>query len=136
MTGRAYWRDIILGRVLPGALFGLALVLEADRVRRAWAAAGGLQPDAGLFAAVNSTLVLAYYAILVALYVVRLPPLGSDRRPGIVIASFFGTIAPMVIPVLPHGPRRDWLLLPSDLLSLLGVAWTLWALLTLGRSFA
>lgn len=136
MTRLAYWRDLVLGRVLPGVVFGLALVIQADRVWGSWEPVRSWAPDADLYGAVNSTLILVYYAILVALYVVRLPPKGSDRRSGIVIAAFAGTLAPMCIPLLPRGPRQDWLLLPADVLSLLGVAWTLWALLSLGRSFA
>jgi protein-S-isoprenylcysteine O-methyltransferase Ste14 len=77
-----------------------------------------------------------YYGLLVALYVARLPARDADRRPSTAVIAFGGSFLAMCIPFLPGAPRRDWLLLPADLVSLVGIVWTLWALLWLGRSFA
>ena len=37
---------------------------------------------------------------------------------------------------LPAAESRDWLLLPADLLALVGIGYALWSLAYLGRSFA
>ncbi len=129
--------DVAAGRVIPASVFVLLLWTQASRTHAAVAAAvvHGAVPATGL-RAVNSALVLAYFALLAGLYLVRLPPRRSDRRPGIVAASFAGTFLVMGAGLLPAGVRRDWLLLPADLLTLAGLAWTIWSLLSLRRSFS
>ncbi len=121
--------------MLPGALFGVALVVQGARVQRAWTPVQGWDA-VNVLAAVNALLMMLFYGLLVAVYVARLPPRDGDRRPGIVLVSFVGSFAPMCVPLLPAAPRRDWLLLPADLVSMAGIGWTLWSLLCLGRSFA
>jgi protein-S-isoprenylcysteine O-methyltransferase Ste14 len=132
----ARWRELLLGRVVPGSLFGFALVVQGNRVRGAWASVGGANAGPDLLAAIDALMVFLYYGLLVALYVARLPPRDGDRRPTIALAAFGGSFLSICIPFLPAAPRRDWLLLPADLVSLAGIAWTIWSLLWLGRSFA
>jgi protein-S-isoprenylcysteine O-methyltransferase Ste14 len=130
-------RDLVLGRAVPAALFGIVVVAEAVRLRDMVLAA--VRPgatDADGLAALNSTLVLGYYCMLVGLYVVRLPQRGSDRRPLIALASFGGGFLVLLVPFLPAAPRRDELLLPADLLGLAGIICTVWSILHLRRSFS
>jgi protein-S-isoprenylcysteine O-methyltransferase Ste14 len=122
--------DVVAGRAIPASVFVLLLLAQASRTYAAVAAAvGGLR-------VVNSALTLVYFALIAVLYVVRLPPRRGDRRPGIVAASFAGTFIVMCAPFLPAGQRRDWLLLPADLLTLAGIACAVWSLLYLRRSFS
>jgi protein-S-isoprenylcysteine O-methyltransferase Ste14 len=136
LRAAAGWRDLLLGRVVPASLFGIALMVQANRVRGAWASVRGWNAGPGVLAAVDALMVFLYYGLLVALYVARLPPRDRDRRPPIALAAFGGSFLSMCIPFLPAAPRRDWLLLPADLVSLAGIVWTIWSLLWLGRSFA
>jgi protein-S-isoprenylcysteine O-methyltransferase Ste14 len=132
-----HWRELLLGRVAPIAAFCLLLIAQISHIRGELAVAGqrGLTPTAILTDA-NAALLLAYYALLMGLYLVRLPPSATDRRPSIIVASFAGTFLIMGISFLPSAPRRDWLLLPSDLLTLAGILYSLWSLLFLRRSFS
>ena len=52
------------------------------------------------------------------------------------LASFAGTFLVMTVPFLPGAARRDWLLLPADLLAVAGSALALWSLAHLRRSFS
>jgi protein-S-isoprenylcysteine O-methyltransferase Ste14 len=133
----ADWRDLLLGRVVPALLFAFVLVAEATRLwNTAVVAARRGASLADTLAALDNLLVLAYYCLLVFLYVVRLPPRGSDRRPLVAAASFAGSFMVMLVPFLPGAPRRDWLLVPADLLGLAGIVFTVWSLLYLRRSFS
>src|SRR5207247_7248309 len=131
------WRDLVIGRVVPASAFGFLLVAEAVRLRdTAIVAFRRRSTEADALAALDSLLVLVYYCLLVILYVVRLPHRDGDRRPLIAAASFAGAFMVMLVPFLPAAPRRDWLLLPADLLGLAGILFTVWALLHLRRSFS
>jgi protein-S-isoprenylcysteine O-methyltransferase Ste14 len=85
---------------------------------------------------VDSVLLLAYYVLLVVLYCTRLPASDGDRRPRVMIAAFAGAYLISTVPLLPQAPRRDWLLWPSDILTVAGLLFTLWSLLYLRRSFS
>jgi protein-S-isoprenylcysteine O-methyltransferase Ste14 len=52
------------------------------------------------------------------------------------IAAFGGAYLITTVPLLPQAPRRDWLLWPADILTVAGLAFTLWSLLYLRRSFS
>jgi len=124
-------------RAVPAAAFGLVLVVQADRLRRAVATASGPSASpADRLAALDVALLIAFYALLVVVYLVRLPPRDGDRRPGIALASFAGSFLVMIVPLVPAAPRRDWLLMPADLLTLAGITCTIWSLLWLRRSFS
>lgn len=132
-----YLTDLLLGRAVPAVVFGVVL---SAQLLRTWATLGvAARPGATTvdrLAAVNSALILGFYALLVVLYAARLPRLGGDRRLPIVLASFAGTFLVMTVPFLPGPARRDWLLLPADLLAVAGSALALWSLAHLRRSFS
>src|SRR5205085_2581662 len=121
----------------PVLAFGAALVVQGSHARTAVAlAARRGATTADLLGAVDSALLLAYYAVLVGLYCVRLPASGGDRRPRVLIAAFAGAYLITTVPLMPQAPRRDWLLWPSDILTVAGLLFTLWSLLYLRRSFS
>ena len=117
--------------------FGCVLVVQANHARTAIGTAVGREAStADLLGAVDTVLLLAYYVLLVALYCVRLPARDGDRRPRVVIAAFAGAYLITTVPLMPQAPRRDWLLWPSDILTVVGLLFTLWSLLFLRRSFS
>jgi protein-S-isoprenylcysteine O-methyltransferase Ste14 len=127
----------MLGRVIPGAWFGFVLVVQVMHLQSEVAAAGRRSASTvALLDIANTCLLLAYYGLLVGLYVVRLPHFDGDRRPHIAAASFAGTFLVTAVPFLPAAPRRDWLLLPADVATLAGILYALWSLLYLRRSFS
>jgi len=131
------WRDLLLGRAIPIAAFGCVLVVQANHARTAvGTAAGRGASTADLLGAVDTLLLLVYYVLLVALYCIRLPARDGDRRPRVVIAAFAGAYLITAVPLMPQAPRRDWLLWPSDILTVAGLLFTLWSLLFLRRSFS
>ena len=131
------WRDLLLGRAIPILAFGCVLIVQADHARTAiGTAARRGASTADLLAAADTVLLFLYYALLVALYCVRLPAMDGDRRPRVVIAAFAGAYLISTVPLMPQAPRRDWLLWPSDILTVAGLLFTLWALLFLRRSFS
>jgi protein-S-isoprenylcysteine O-methyltransferase Ste14 len=123
--------------VIPILAFGFTFAVQAAHVRTAIStAAGDDASTADLLGAVDAVLLLAYYALLVTLYCVRLPASDGDRRPLVVIAAFAGAYLITTVPLLPQAPRRDWLLWPADILTVAGLLFTLWSLLSLRRSFS
>jgi protein-S-isoprenylcysteine O-methyltransferase Ste14 len=131
------WRGLLLGRVVPVLAFGAALVVQGTHATTAIGVLGRRGAStADLGGAIDTVLLVAYYAVLVCLYCVRLPASDGDRRPQVLIAAFAGAYLITTVPLMPPAPRRDWLLWPSDLLTAAGLVFTLWSLLSLRRSFS
>lgn len=136
-TGRrrsgAYWRDLVFGRLIPSLFFSLFLVRQIVLL------AGGLhgisRPSDLLFL-LQQLLALAYFTMLVILYAVRLPQRGTDRRGYVIFIAFSGTFAAIGASFLPGGVRRDALLPVGDVLATLGLAYSVWGLAYLRRSFS
>jgi protein-S-isoprenylcysteine O-methyltransferase Ste14 len=130
---RAYWRDLVLGRLVPSLFFSLFLARQLVLL------AGGIhgirQPSDALFV-VQQLLALAYFAMLVVLYAVRLPRRGTDHRLAVIFIAFSGTFAAISASFLPGGSRRDGLILFADLLATAGLAYSVWGLAYLRRSFS
>ncbi len=132
----AYWFDIVFGRTVPALFFSIFLVDKVLEVRNAVSATPARAQPSDYLAPLDLVLALAYYAMLVAVYITRLPKRAGDARPGIVAASFFGSFAILAVGDLPRAELRTYLLLPSALLISAGLAYTLWALAYLRRSFS
>ena len=131
------WDDLILGRTLPALFFGLFIVYEVvlvgislERVTRP----GATGDD--LLAFTNRALRLVFYTMLVVLYVVRLPSKRADRRPGVVVISMVGTFCILATSYLPQSDHGPGYLLASDVLLTAGMAWSVWGLAYLRRSFS
>jgi protein-S-isoprenylcysteine O-methyltransferase Ste14 len=81
-------------------------------------------------------LALSYFTMLVVLYSTRLPKRGTDHRAAVVFIAFTGTFSAIAAPFLPGGERREGLVLLADLLATLGLAYSVWGLAYLRRSFS
>src|SRR5438552_15003556 len=129
----AYWRDLVFSRLLPSLFFSLFLARQLILL------AGGVhgihQPSDALFLA-QQLLALAYFTMLVVLYAVRLPQRGTDHRLAVILIAFSGTFAASSASCLPGGSRREGLVLFGDLLATAGLAYSVWGLAYLRRSFS
>ncbi len=133
----AYWFDIVFGRFVPAVFFSFFIVDKAllflDSLR---ALAGNLAQPSAYLGPLSQVLGLAYFTLLAFLYVIRLPKRAGDARPRIIAVSFFGSFSILLAAILPGVPARAALVLPAALVSAAGLAYTLWALTYLRRSFS
>ncbi|MHB8611822.1 MAG: methyltransferase family protein [Candidatus Dormibacteraceae bacterium] len=129
----AYWRDLVFSRLLPALFFSIFLA------RQLLFAGEGLrsihQPTDLLFL-LQQLLALAYFTMLVILYSTRLPKRGTDHRAAVVFIAFTGTFSALAAPFLPGGGRREGLVLVADVLATCGLAYSVWGLAYLRRSFS
>jgi len=84
----------------------------------------------------RQVLALAYFTMLVVLYSTRLPQRGTDHRLGVIFVAFTGTFSALLGTFLPGGERREWLVLPGDVLATIGLVYSVWGLAYLRRSFS
>jgi protein-S-isoprenylcysteine O-methyltransferase Ste14 len=129
----AYWRDLLLGRLLPSLFFSLFLVRQLVLL---WGGIQGVHGPIDALFVLQQVLALAYFALLVVLYAVRLPRLGTDHRVAVIFISFSGTFAAIGASFLPGGSRREGLVLVADVLATAGLAYSVWGLAYLRRSFS
>lgn len=132
----SYWFDIVFGRTLPAIFFSVFLVDKLVQARDAAASIPARAQPSDYLAPLDQVLGLAYFSLLVMLYVTRLPKRAGDARPAIVAASFFGSFAVLAAGVLPGVAPRSYLVLPSALAVSAGLAYTIWSLSYLRRSFS
>lgn len=129
----AYWRDLLLGRLVPSLFFSLFL---ARQLILLWSGFHGISRPSDVLFLVQQMLALAYFTMLVVLYAVRLPQRGTDHRLAVIFIAFSGTFAAISASFLPGGTRRDGLVLVADLLATAGLAYSVWGLAYLRRSFS
>jgi len=115
----AYWRDLALGRLVPSLFFSLFLARQLILL------GGGLhgisRPSDLLF---------------VGQQLLALAQRGTDHRLAVIFIAFSGTFAAISASFLPGGTRRDGLILFGDLLATAGLAYSVWGLAYLRRSFS
>ena len=128
-----YWRDLVFGRVLPALFFSFFIARYLVFV---WADLHSLHQLDDYLGLLLQCLALAYFTMLVILYSVRLPKRGTDKRLGVVFIAFTGTFSVLVATFLPGGASREWLLLPADIIAACGLAYSVWGLAYLRRSFS
>jgi protein-S-isoprenylcysteine O-methyltransferase Ste14 len=129
----AYWRDLVFSRLLPALFFSVFL---ARQLLFVWDGLRSIrQPSDSLFVG-QQLLALAYFTMLVVLYSTRLPKRGTDHRAAVVFIAFTGTFSAIAAPFLPGGSRREGLALVADLLATFGLAYSVWGLAYLRRSFS
>jgi len=129
----AYWRDLVFSRLIPSLFF--ALFLARELVLLAGSLPGVHRPLDLLFV-LQQALALAYFTMLVVLYAVRLPQRGTDHRLTVIFIAFSGTFAAISASILPGGTRREGLVLVADILATAGLAYSVWGLAYLRRSFS
>lgn len=128
-----YWRDLVFSRLLPALFFSLFL---ARQVVFVWGGLQSLHTATDDLFLVQQCLALAYFTMLVVLYSVRLPQRGTDHRLGVIFIAFTGTFTAIGASFLPGGGHRDWLVLPADVIATIGLAYSVWGLAYLRRSFS
>ena len=129
----AYWRDLLLGRLAPALVFSLFLVRQLVLLS---GSAGGVRTLGDALFVLQQALALVYFTLLVVLYAVRLPQKGTDHRLAVIVVAFTGTFAAIGASFLPGGTRRESLVLVADLLATAGLAYSVWGLAYLRRSFS
>ena len=128
-----YWLDSLFSRLIPACVFSLFLAYELILLT---SALHSLRRPADYLDVLNRALALAYFTLLVVMYVIRLPRLGTDRRALVILVSLGGTFAILGVGLLPRVPPRAGLALVADLLITAGLAWAVWGLAYLRRSFS
>ncbi|HZQ50114.1 MAG TPA: isoprenylcysteine carboxylmethyltransferase family protein [Candidatus Dormibacteraeota bacterium] len=131
--GGAYWRELLLGRVLPALFFS---VFVADQILQLSSSVQGARTVSDYLFVIRQVLALAYFTMLVVLYSTRQPARGTDHRLTVILVAFTGTFSAIVASFLPGGVRREALILPGDILATVGLAYSVWGLAYLRRSFS
>lgn len=129
----AYWRDLVFGRLLPSLFFSLFL---ARQLVLLWGSAHAVRQLQDFLFLLQEVLALAYFTMLVVLYAMRLPRRGTDHRLAVIFIAFTGTFSAIGASFLPGGTRRDGLILAGDVLATAGLAYSVWGLAYLRRSFS
>jgi protein-S-isoprenylcysteine O-methyltransferase Ste14 len=128
-----YWRDLVFGRLLPSLFFSLFL---ARQLALLWSGAHTVRSVQDFLFLLQEVLALAYFTMLVVLYAMRLPRQGTDHRLAVIFIAFTGTFSAIGASFLPGGTRRDGLILVGDVLATAGLAYSVWGLAYLRRSFS
>jgi protein-S-isoprenylcysteine O-methyltransferase Ste14 len=129
----AYWRDLFFSRLLPALFFSVFL---ARQLLFLWDGLHSVHQPSDYLFVLQQLLALAYFTMLVVLYSTRLPKRGTDHRAAVVFIAFTGTFSAIAAPLLPGGGHRQGLVLVADLLATFGLAYSVWGLAYLRRSFS
>ena len=129
----AYWRDLLFGRLLPALFFSIFL---ARQIIFAWDQLHYVRQPSDYLFVLQQLLALAYFTMLVILYSTRLPKRGTDHRATVVFIAFTGTFSAISASLLPGGGRREEFVLVADILATAGLAYSVWGLAYLRRSFS
>jgi protein-S-isoprenylcysteine O-methyltransferase Ste14 len=129
----AYWRELIFSRLIPALFFSLFL---ARQLLLVGTGLQGIRQPGDLGFVIQQGLALAYFTLLVVLYATRIPKQGSDHRLAVVFIAFTGTFSAIAASFLPGGTRREGLVLVADILATAGLAYAVWGLAYLRRSFS
>ncbi len=132
---RFFW-DVLLGRLVPLALFALAAVATALSADDAQAFMSRSVPDALHFAHELGS--FFFFTLLTFTYVTRLPRRSGRRGPRIVLVVVMVSLASAIagIVVVPVAMTRVTADLVGAVLVVLGTGYSLVALLHLRRSFS
>jgi len=129
----AYWRDLVFSRLLPALFFSLFL---ARQLLFVWDSLHNIHQASDYLFVIQQLLALAYFTMLVVLYSTRLPRIGTDHRAAVVFIAFTGTFSAIAAPFMPGGSHREGLVLVADILATAGLAYSVWGLAYLRRSFS
>ena len=129
----AYWRDLVFSRLVPALFFSLFLARQLILLSAGFR---GIHRVWDVLFVIQQALAVAYFTMLIVLYTVRLPQRGTDRRFYVIFVAFSGTFAAISASFLPGGSLREGLLPVGDVLATLGLAYSVWALAYLRRSFS
>ena len=128
-----YWRELVFSRLLPALFFSVFL---ARQLLFTWDGLGSVHKASDYFFVLQQVLALAYFTMLVVLYSTRLPRRGTDHRAAVIFISFTGTFSALAAPFLPGGGHREGLVVVADVVATAGLAYSVWGLAYLRRSFS
>ena len=128
-----YWSDLIFSRLAPAVFFSIFLVFYLLRVL---SSLNSLRQLTDYLFTLGQVLALAYFTMLVVLYSTRLPKKAGDRRPGVIFIAFTGTFSIIAAGFLPGGKYRPELGVVGVVLTTFGLAYAVWGLAYLRRSFS
>ncbi len=128
-----YWRQLVFSRLVPALFFSVFL---ARYLLTVWDSAHNVHQPSDYLFVIQQVLALAYFTMLVVLYSTRLPARGTDHRLAVILIAFIGTFSAIGASFLPGGSRHEELVLPADILATLGLAYAVWGLAYLRRSFS
>ena len=129
----AYLRELLFSRLLPALFFSMFL---ARQLLLTWDGLHSVHKTSDFLFVVQQLLALAFFTMLVVLYSTRLPKSGTDHRWAVVVIAFTGTFAALSAPFLPGSVRREGLVLVAVILATAGLAYSVWGLAYLRRSFS
>src|ERR1700730_6310404 len=134
LPGRVpYCRELVFSRLIPALFFSVFL---ARYLLTVWDSLHSIHKPSDYLFLIQQILALAYFTMLVVLYSTRLPARGTDHRFAVVFVAFTGTFSAIGASFLPGGGRHEWLVLPGDILATAGLAYAVWGLAFLRRSFS
>ena len=110
----SYWRGLLFGRLLPALFFS---VFVADQVLQVTGSVQTARTLTDYLFVLRQLLALAYFTMLVVLYSTRPAAKGTDHRLAVVFVAFTGTFSALAGSFLPGTTRREWLVLPADVLA-------------------
>jgi protein-S-isoprenylcysteine O-methyltransferase Ste14 len=128
-----YWRELILSRLAPALFFS---VFVSDQILQVAGSVQAARTLGDYLYVARNLLALAYFTMLVVLYSTRQPARGTDHRLAVILVAFTGTFSAIGASFLPGGTRRDLFILPGDILATAGLAYSVWGLAYLRRSFS
>jgi protein-S-isoprenylcysteine O-methyltransferase Ste14 len=134
--GKAYWQDIVWGRAVPAIGFCFPMLAKWELTQGAFGAWRVSQSWESGTLLVTQGLGLSYFALVVGLYIFRLPKKIGDGRLWMSLVAFFGSFAVMGLSVVPGAQTRTALLGPAAILLLVGLGYALWSLAYLNRAFS
>lgn len=128
-------RRIDLGRLVMVPVF---LALLANVGATASANLTQLVPLSfvGITRFARELLIIGFYCLLIALYLVRGRALASSRSLVANTAAIVATLLPCFLPALARHDSRLLALAAGDLLMIAGLGWSLWALAVLGQNIS
>jgi protein-S-isoprenylcysteine O-methyltransferase Ste14 len=133
-------RTLLLANGLPAVFFGFFCGVKAMFVLRAlnelWRLPDGGRSVYPVLKLSDQALGLFYFGLIAFLCATRLPRRGGRRGLGTVAASLFAAFAIMLIGVLPDRGSRPQAEVLGNVLLGAGMAYSIWALLYLRRSFS
>lgn len=125
-------RGMDLERLILMPLFVLLLVLNGAAM---WSLRGEALDRAGWLEALHGFVITCFYALLIGLLLFRAPSRATTRSSRAVTAAYVGSFAPFLLVLQARGGASEGLVLLSTSVMLLGLAFTLYGLVWLGRSF-
>lgn len=123
-------RRVDLGALVVGPLFALMVFANVNLL------VDKLQGPIDVNAVVRVTLNLCFYSLLVWAYVTRSAARSTNPSPAAATAAFAATVLPFALPATTVPTGNASVLFVANLLVLAGLAWSVWSMRVLGRSFS